>query len=91
MLNEEEAKSMRPIEELNMLLHSRADLPTGLKLSTEEFEDGMELCAQEQTRMRLGKRIQTKGWNFIRFADGSLEAAWGNIAGGDCRARSSWL
>jgi len=70
---------MRSIEELNMLLHSRADLPTGLKLSTEEFEDGWSFVRRADAR-RLGKRIQTKGWNFIRFADGSLRSGVGETS-----------
>ena len=70
---------MRSIEELNMLLHSRADLPTGLKLSTEEFEDGWSFVKRADAR-RLGKRIQTKGWNFIRFADGSLRSGVGETS-----------
>ena len=70
---------MRSIEELNMLLHSRADLPTGLKLSTEEFEDGWSFVRRADAR-RLGKRIQTKGWNFIRFADGSLRSGVGQTS-----------
>ncbi|MGA2652595.1 MAG: hypothetical protein ABSF28_18825 [Terracidiphilus sp.] len=70
---------MHTIAELNMLLHSRADLPKGLKLATEEFEDGWSFVRRVDAR-RLGKRIQTRGWNFIRIADESLRSGVGDTS-----------
>ncbi len=70
---------MRTIGELNILLHARADLPTGLKLNTEAFEEGWSFVRRADAR-QLGKRIKTRGWNFIRFADGSLRSGVGDTS-----------
>jgi hypothetical protein len=70
---------MRTIAELNLLLHTSVELPSGLKLTTEEFHDGWNFVRRVDAR-RLGKRIHTKGWNFIRFADGSLRSGIGDTS-----------
>lgn len=70
---------MRTIAELNMLLRERVELPTGLKLTTEEFREGWSFVRKADAR-RLGKKIQTRGWNFIRIADGSLRSGVGDTS-----------
>ena len=70
---------MRPIAELNMLLHTSAELPTGLKLAIDEFNEGWSFVRKVDA-MRLKKRIQTRGWNFIRFADGLLRSGIGDTS-----------
>jgi hypothetical protein len=70
---------MRTIEKLNLLLHTSVELPTGLKLTTDQFEDGWSFVRRVDAR-RLEKRIHTKGWNFIRFEDGSLRSGIGDTS-----------
>jgi hypothetical protein len=70
---------MRTIAELNMLLREQVELPTGLKLTTEEFRDGWNFVKKADAR-RLKKKIQTQGWNFIRIADGSLRSGVGDTS-----------
>jgi hypothetical protein len=70
---------MRTIAELNLLLHTTAELPTGLKLTTEEFEEGWSFIRRVDAR-KLEKRIHTRGWNFIRFAAGSLRSGIGDTS-----------
>ena len=70
---------MRTIAELNLLLHTTAELPSGLKLTTEEFDEGWSFVRRVDAR-RLEKRIHTRGWNFIRFAAGSLRSGIGDTS-----------
>ena len=70
---------MRTIAELNLLLHTTAELPTGLKLTTEEFDEGWSFVRRVDAR-KLEKRIHTRGWNFIRFAAGSLRSGIGDTS-----------
>ena len=70
---------MRTIAELNLLLHTTAELPTGLKLTTEEFDEGWSFVRRVDAR-KLEKRIHTRGWNFIRFAGGSLRSGIGDTS-----------
>jgi hypothetical protein len=70
---------MRTIAELNMLFHTSVELPTGLKVTTEVFQEGWSFVRRVDAR-QLGKRIKTRGWNFIRFADGSLRSGVGDTS-----------
>jgi hypothetical protein len=70
---------MRTISELNMLLREQVDLPAGFKVATEEFREGWSFVRSANAR-RLGKRIKTRGWNFIRIADGSLRSGVGETS-----------
>jgi hypothetical protein len=70
---------MRTIAELNMLLREQITLPDGLKLTTEEFRDGWNLVKKSDAS-RLKKKIQTRGWNFIRIADGWLRSGVGDTS-----------
>ncbi len=70
---------MRAIAELNMLLREQVELPDGLVLTTEEFRDGWKLVRKSDAR-RLKKKIQTRGWNFIKNANGSLRSGVGDTS-----------
>ena len=67
---------MHNIAELKMLLRARVELPVGLKLATDEFGEGWNFVRRENAR-RLEKKIQTRGWNFIKIADGLLRSGVG--------------
>jgi hypothetical protein len=60
---------MRTITELNMLLRARTELPVSLRLATEEFREGWNF-APSLNAQQLEIRIQKRGWNFIRIAEG---------------------
>jgi hypothetical protein len=70
---------MRTIAELNVLLRARAELPVGLKVATEEFREGWNFMRSGDVG-RLEKRIQTRGWSFIKIADGSLRSGVGETS-----------
>jgi hypothetical protein len=70
---------MRTIIELNMLLREQAKLPDGLNLATEEFNEGWKLVRTVNAQ-RLGKKILTRGWNFIRIPDESLRCGVGDTS-----------
>jgi hypothetical protein len=69
---------MRKIAEPNVLLHARAELPAGLKLATNEFRDGWNFVTGGAGR--LEKKIKTRGWNFIRIAEGALRSGVGETS-----------
>jgi hypothetical protein len=69
---------MRAIAELNVLVRVRAELPVGLKLVTNEFREGWNFVVGDASR--LEKKIRTRGWNFIRIADGSLRSGVGETS-----------
>jgi hypothetical protein len=70
---------MHNIAELNMLLRAQAVLPAGLRLATIEFREGWSFVRPGDAR-KLGKRIQTRGWNFIKVADGLLRSGVGDTS-----------
>jgi hypothetical protein len=70
---------LRNISELNMLLRAQAELPVGLKVTTDEFREGWKFVRTTNAK-RLEKKIQTHGWNFIRIADGSLRSGIGETS-----------
>ena len=59
---------MRDIAELSLLLRVQAELPAGLKLTTEEFREGWNFVRAGDAH-RLGVKIQARGWSFIKIAD----------------------
>jgi hypothetical protein len=67
------------IAESNVLLRAHAELPLGFRVATEEFRDGWN-------RMRSGgagrikKKVQTRGWNFIKISDGTLRSGVGETS-----------
>jgi hypothetical protein len=70
---------MRIIAESNMLLRDQIELPNGLKLATEEFRDGWSFV-RTRNAPTLKKKIQTRGWSFIKIADGSLRSGVGDTS-----------
>jgi len=70
---------MQTITELNMLLRAQAELPDGLNLATEEFHEGWKLLRTVNAQ-RLEKKIQTRGWNFIKIPDESLRCGVGDTS-----------
>jgi hypothetical protein len=70
---------MRTIAELNVLMRTPIELPVGLKLATEEFREGWNFMRTGDAR-RLERKIQTRGWNFIKIADGELRSGVGDTS-----------
>lgn len=70
---------MRPTAELNLALRVRLELPAGLQLVTEEFQDGWSFAPSVDAH-RLEKRILTCGWNFIKIGDGYLRNGVGETS-----------
>jgi hypothetical protein len=70
---------MHTIAELNMLLRVQTELPAGLTLATVEFREGWSFVRPGNAR-RLEKKIQTRGWNFIKVADGLLRSGVGDTS-----------
>jgi hypothetical protein len=69
----------RKIAELNLLLRTAIELPTGLKLATEEFREGWNFVRPGNAR-RVGKKVKARGWNFIKIADGELRSGVGDTS-----------
>jgi hypothetical protein len=67
------------ITESNVLLRAQSDLPAGFKMATDEFREGWKRIRAGGKR-RLEKKVQTKGWNFIRIADGTLRSGVGETS-----------
>jgi hypothetical protein len=70
---------MCTIAETNVFLRAQAELPAGFKVATEEFRDGWNLMRSGGKR-RLERKVQTRGWNFIKFADGALRSGVGETS-----------
>jgi hypothetical protein len=70
---------MRTIAELDMLLRARATLPDNLKLATDEFREGWSFVRTGDAR-RLGRKMKTRGWNFIKIADALLRSGVGDTS-----------
>jgi hypothetical protein len=70
---------MHTIAELNMLLRMRVELPVGMKLATDEFREGWNFLRTGNAH-RLERKIQTRGWNFIKIADGVLRSGVGETS-----------
>ncbi len=65
------------IAESNVLLRAQIELPAGLKVATQNFRQGWERMRTGGVS-RLEKRMQARGWNFIRVADGALRSGVGD-------------
>jgi hypothetical protein len=67
---------MCTVAESNVMLRAQAELPTGFRVATEEFLEGW-------TRMRSGgvvrleKKVQVRGWNFLRIAEAAVKSGVG--------------
>jgi len=70
---------MCKIVESDVLLRAQAELPTGFKVATEEFRDGWSRMRSGGTR-RLERKVQARGWNFIRIAEGTLRSGVGDTS-----------
>jgi hypothetical protein len=70
---------MRTIAELNLLLRAQVELPDGMKLATDEFHEGWNFVRAGNAE-RLKEKIQARGWNFIKVADGSLRSGVGDTS-----------
>jgi hypothetical protein len=70
---------MRRIAELNVLLRKPIELPAGLKLATEEFQEDWNFVRAGDA-LSLGKKIQKQRWNFIKDADGSMRCGVGDTS-----------
>jgi hypothetical protein len=62
-----------------MLVRARVELPGGLHLATEEFREGWNIVRTVNAQ-RLKKKIQSRGWNFIRIPDESLRSGVGDTS-----------
>jgi len=69
---------MRTISELSVLLRSCVELPAGMKVATNEFREGWNFVTGNADR--LEKKVRTRGWNFIKIADGSLKSGVGETS-----------
>jgi hypothetical protein len=67
---------MRNIVELNMLLREQIEIPSTLKLATEEFCAGWNLVRSSDAR-RLERKIHTCGLNFINSFDETVKSGVG--------------
>lgn len=70
---------MCTIVESNVLLRAQADLPIGFKVATDEFREGWNRMRAGGTR-RLERKVQARGWNFVRIADGTLRSGVGETS-----------
>jgi hypothetical protein len=70
---------MCKIAESNVLLRAQAELPMGFKVATEEFRDGWNRMRSGGAR-RLERKVLTRGWKFIRVADGTLRSGVGDTS-----------
>jgi hypothetical protein len=70
---------MRAITAMNVLLRTRAELPAGMTVRTEEFREGWNFVRTRDVN-GLEKKIRTRGWNFIKIADGSLRSGVGETS-----------
>jgi hypothetical protein len=70
---------MRSIAEYNMLLRAQIELPSGLKLATEEFREGWNFV-RSGGASRLERKIGRHGWHFIRISGESLQSGVGETS-----------
>jgi hypothetical protein len=70
---------MCKIAESNVLLRAQAELPTGFKVATEEFRDGWNRMRSGGAR-RLERKVLTRGWNFIKIAEGTPRSGVGDTS-----------
>jgi hypothetical protein len=67
---------MKEISELTVLLRARSEMPAGLRLKNDEFEDGWNFV-RTGSALQLEKKIKNRGWHFIRVSDGLLRSGIG--------------
>lgn len=55
----------------NLLLRVQTELPAGLEVTADRFNDGWQFVRQNNAE-QFKETIQARGWNFTRLAGGSL-------------------
>lgn len=70
---------MCTIAESNVLLRAQAELPAGFKVATDEFREGWNRM-RAGGKPRLVKKVQTRGWNFVKTADGAQRSGVGETS-----------
>ncbi len=70
---------MHTIAQSQMLLRARTELPDGLKVATEEFQDNWSLV-RSVNALRMGKQIIMRGWIFVSGADGLRRSGVGDTS-----------
>src|SRR5487761_2589335 len=76
---EERAAHMCTIAESNVLLRAQAELPASFKVATDEFREGWNRM-RAGGKPRLVKKVQTRGWNFVKTADGAQRSGVGETS-----------
>jgi hypothetical protein len=67
---------MCTIAEANVLLRAQVEMPSGCRVSTEEFACGWNRMRTGGVA-RLEKKVQTRGWNFLKIANGAMRSGVG--------------
>ncbi len=70
---------MRAIAETNMLLRVQAELPPHMRVATLDFGEGWNFLRAADSPL-LKKRIQSRGWNFIKIDEGALRSGVGETS-----------
>ncbi|MGO9339803.1 MAG: hypothetical protein ACLPY1_20070 [Terracidiphilus sp.] len=58
------------------MLRAQAELPVGFKVATEKFLEGWTRMRSGGV-VRLGKKVQVRGWNFLKIAEGAVKSGVG--------------
>jgi len=64
------------VAESNVMLRAQAELPVGFKVATEKFLEGWGRMRSGGV-VRLEKKVQVRGWNFLKFAEGTVKSGVG--------------
>ena len=64
------------VAESNVMLRAQAELPVGFKVATEKFLEGWGRMRSGGV-VRLEKKVQVRGWNFLRIAEGAVKSGVG--------------
>jgi hypothetical protein len=64
------------VAESNVMLRAQAELPDGFTVATEKFLEGWGRMRSGGV-VRLEKKVQVRGWNFLRIAEGAVKSGVG--------------
>jgi hypothetical protein len=67
---------MCTVAESNVMLRAQAKLPVGCKVATEKFLEGWGRMRSGGV-VRLEKKVQVRGWNFLKVAEGAVKSGVG--------------
>lgn len=70
---------MRTIDERTVLLRLHVELPIGLKMATDEFGENWNFV-RSGNGSQLEKKLQNRGWHFIKVADVLVGSGVGKTA-----------